>query len=301
MEYFFLDKNFILKLENFKLLLKNRVRGVKFGENRSNILGSGIEISHLKNYSLGEDIKLIDWNASIRTNKLFIKIFTQTQENIIYILIDTSNSMKFGNEQLTKLLFAIKLAYSITYIALNGTNKIIVGCFNDKINDLFNINLSNINIHFKNIIDKYVFKSSDCVNNFSNLLSEITVKLKKKGIIFLISDFFDSNFLILEFIKKVSLVHYLGIIHILSNDDIIANLNEYKEYILVDAETNEKLELFLTPQVINDYNKNFNEFCKTLENSTIKYGGLYKKIFVNNDLIDVLKDIIIKANLQYNY
>ena len=81
--HFFERPGFIKALDSLKLVIKNQARGIRFGESRSKFFGSGIEVSHLKNYSTGEDIKFIDWNASFRLNRTFIKVFSETRENNI--------------------------------------------------------------------------------------------------------------------------------------------------------------------------------------------------------------------------
>lgn len=72
------------------------------GNYKSAFKGAGIEVKQIREYVPGDDVKYIDWQASARLGKLFIKEFQETRELTTMLLVDVSASMNFGTHGLKK-------------------------------------------------------------------------------------------------------------------------------------------------------------------------------------------------------
>jgi len=289
--HFFERPGFIKALDSLKLVIKNQARGIRFGESRSKFFGSGIEVSHLKNYSTGEDIKFIDWNASFRLNRTFIKVFSETRENNIYILADSSNSMSFGSPE-PKRELALKLAYSISYLAAAGMNKIYLADFGENIKNAVEINKANINIKFREILGRRQLEAPE-KTRLDRSVNSFTANFKRRGLLFIISDFLDSGLSIMDIIAKTAIAQNFYIIQTLCEEDVkISDTGEYK---YEDSETLETVEISLTPEAAAEYEKRVSDFCSQLMAKSLKYGGNYKKIMAGCDYMQALKEIILKT------
>jgi len=122
-----LTPEFLAKLDRLELASKRIVQGRLQGERRSRRKGSSVEFADYRNYSVGDDLRRIDWNIYSRLEKLFLKLFREEEDLRVHTLIDTSLSMNFGTP--TKLLFAKKIAAALSYIGMVHHDRVSVETF----------------------------------------------------------------------------------------------------------------------------------------------------------------------------
>lgn len=106
------------------LRMKHPASGGSGGLRRSKALGSSVEFSDFREYTAGDDIRRLDWNAYARFDKLFLKLFMEEQEQRVNIIMDASASMAFGEP--TKWDAAIMLAETLCYLSLCGGDRVTV-------------------------------------------------------------------------------------------------------------------------------------------------------------------------------
>ncbi len=116
-----LEPSFLEKLERLRLAARRRTRGPA-GERRSRSLGRGVEFSDHRAYQVGDDWRYVDWNIYARLDRLFVKLFEQEEERDVHLLLDASASMRFG--QPPKLEYAKRLAAALGYVALAGGERV---------------------------------------------------------------------------------------------------------------------------------------------------------------------------------
>ena len=103
------------------------------GNYKSAYKGSGLEFEGFRKYMLEDDSSLIDWKASVRTNKMLIKEFREERNLNIYFLFDVSNSMLFGSGAKLKSQYGAELIASIAYASILNDDSVGLGMFTDKI------------------------------------------------------------------------------------------------------------------------------------------------------------------------
>ena len=124
-----LDPQFLKKLEALSLVSKRVFAGQTKGERRSTKRGSSIEFADFREYSLGDDLRYVDWKAYGRLEKLFLKLFVEEEDLSIHLLlVDTSKSMDFGSP-LTKADYARRVAAALGYIALSEYDRVMLASF----------------------------------------------------------------------------------------------------------------------------------------------------------------------------
>ena len=89
------DEGFLRQLERLLLIMKRPVRGGLKGGRRSVKRGQSVEFADFRDYSLGDDLRLLDWNVLARLEKLFIKLYVEEEDVTIHFLLDASASMAF--------------------------------------------------------------------------------------------------------------------------------------------------------------------------------------------------------------
>ena len=122
-----LDPLFLHKLEQLELVSKKIFVGRMKGERKSKRRGSSVEFADHRNYSVGDDLRHIDWNVYGRLDKLFLKLFLEEEDLHFYTLLDTSLSMDFGEP--TKLHYGKQVAAALAFIGLVNHDRVVVDTF----------------------------------------------------------------------------------------------------------------------------------------------------------------------------
>ncbi len=115
------DEAFLRQLERLLLLMRSPVRGGLKGGRRSVKRGQSVEFADYRDYTLGDDLRQLDWNVYARLEQLFVKLFVEEEDVTVTILIDASASMATG--QPAKLLFAKRAAAALGYIGLASEDR----------------------------------------------------------------------------------------------------------------------------------------------------------------------------------
>src|SRR3954462_8261022 len=122
-----LDPEFLHKLEQLELVSRKIIMGRMKGERKSKRRGSSVEFAEHRNYSVGDDLRHIDWNVYGRLDKLFLKLFLEEEDLHFYTLLDTSLSMDFGTP--TKLHYAKQVAAALSFIGLVNHDRLVLDTF----------------------------------------------------------------------------------------------------------------------------------------------------------------------------
>jgi uncharacterized protein (DUF58 family) len=116
------DEAFLRKLERLAVLSRRAMAGQLQGERRSQKRGQSVEFADFRPYTMGDDIRRIDWNAYARLERFFIKLFVEEEDLTIHLLIDASRSMDWGEPN--KFTYAVRSAGALGYIALAGLDRV---------------------------------------------------------------------------------------------------------------------------------------------------------------------------------
>lgn len=117
-----LPADLIARLERLELVSRRVFRGRMKGERRSRRKGQSVEFADFRNYVAGDDLRQIDWNLYARLDQLFLKLFLEEEDLHFYALIDSSESMNFGDP--TKLHVAKQLAACLGYVGLCRADRV---------------------------------------------------------------------------------------------------------------------------------------------------------------------------------
>ena len=100
-----LDPAFMARLDQLDVVSRKVLAGKMKGERRSKRRGQSVEFADFRNYVVGDDLRFIDWNIYARLDKLFLKLFLEEEDLALYVLIDTSMSMDFGDPNKARPLY----------------------------------------------------------------------------------------------------------------------------------------------------------------------------------------------------
>ena len=122
-----LESTFLRKLDRLALVTKRAMMGDIQGERRSPRRGSSVEFADFRPYTIGDDIRQIDWNLYARMERFFLKLFVAEEELNVHLMLDTSPSMDWGEPN--KLHYARQIAAAFGYIALTNLDRVGVTAF----------------------------------------------------------------------------------------------------------------------------------------------------------------------------
>jgi uncharacterized protein (DUF58 family) len=163
------------------------------GEYHSTFKGRGMTFSEVRQYQFGDDVRAIDWNVTARYNEPFVKVFEEERELTLMLVVDVSGSEAFGTRSQFKREILTEIAATLAFSALQNNDKVGLVLFSDQI-ELF-IPPKKGRSHILRIIRELLeFTPSSLKTDLSSALEFLSSVLKKKAIVFLLSDFMNSGY-----------------------------------------------------------------------------------------------------------
>ncbi|MCL5030959.1 MAG: DUF58 domain-containing protein [Bacteroidetes bacterium] len=227
-----LTKEIIKQVRQIEIRTKGLVNQVFSGEYHSVFKGRGMEFSEVREYQFGDDIRNIDWNVTARFGHPFIKIFEEERELTVILMADLSGSLIFGSVDKTKQQIAAELSAILAFSALKNNDKVGLILFTDKIEKF--VPPRKGRKHVLRIIREVLsFEPEGKSTNLKSALEYMNNAIKKRSIVFLLSDFMDSGYE--KILRIVGKRHDLiGIVLNDKREDEIPDMGLVK---FVDAET----------------------------------------------------------------
>ena len=163
------------------------------GEYHSHFKGRGMTFSEVRKYQFGDDIRDIDWNVTAKLNEPHIKIFEEERELTMMLLVDVSKSESFGTRMQQKRDLITELCAVLAFSAIQNNDKVGVVFFTDQI-ELF-IPPKKGKSHILRIIRELIeFKPKGTGTNISEAFKFLSSVIKKRSIVFTLSDFQDEAY-----------------------------------------------------------------------------------------------------------
>jgi uncharacterized protein (DUF58 family) len=241
------DEAFLRQLERLLLLLRAPVRGGLKGGRRSVKRGQSVEFADYREYSLGDDLRQLDWNVLARLEKLFVKLFIEEEDVTITLLLDGSASMATGRPD--KLQFAKRAAAALGYIGLASEDKVHVSVLGGRAARRRTA-LRGSGRALRLLSELSAIGSADGPTDLVAAARHAAAQLSGRGVIVLISDLLDpaADKVIRELASTRS---ELIVLHVLSPDELDPPLEG--DLRLVDAETGASVDVTADLATIDAY------------------------------------------------
>jgi uncharacterized protein (DUF58 family) len=186
-------KDIIKKVRKIEIKTKRLSNHIFSGEYHSSFKGRGMTFSEVRQYQFGDDVRAIDWNVTARYNEPYIKVFEEERELTMMLMVDISGSESFGTQNSFKKDIVTEIAATMAFSATQNNDKIGLILFSDQI-ELF-IPPKKGKSHVLRIIRELVeFEPKSKKTDITVALKFIAGVLKKRAIVFLISDFMSADF-----------------------------------------------------------------------------------------------------------
>ena len=260
-----IDKRKYLRPETVALLnsmsLRARlvVEGYIIGHHRSPYHGFSVEFAEHRSYGPGDEIKHIDWKLFGKTDRLYVKRYEEETNLRAHIILDTSKSMLYSSAEVSKLSYANSLAASLSYLMINQQDAVGIAKFSDKIDTFVppKARPSHLNLILSQLDDKY----SGFDTQIGIVLHELADRIRKRGMVILISDLLDKPENIMKGLKHFRHQNQEVIVfHIKDRKESEFDFNTRTKFF--DMETGE--EIVTEPWHIRS---NYNELISKLESN----------------------------------
>ncbi|CAM3814192.1 DUF58 domain-containing protein [Flavobacterium cucumis] len=248
-------KEILKKVRKIEIKTRRLSDHIFSGEYHTSFKGRGMTFSEVRQYQYGDDVRAIDWNVTARYNEPFVKVFEEERELTMMLLVDISGSESFGTKNQLKRDMVTEIAATLAFSATQNNDKIGLLLFSDQI-ELF-IPPKKGKSHVLRIIRELIeFESKSKKTDLSQALKYLSSVLKKKAIVFLISDFMVKDYE--QTLKIASKRHDVTGIRVFDQrEERIPNIGVVN---MVDAETGETLLVDTTSKKVRmDYEKYYQD------------------------------------------
>ncbi len=187
------EKEILKKIQRIDIFTNRLVNTVFAGEYRSVFKGQGITFDEVREYQEGDEIRTIDWNVTARMGHAYIKKYVEERELTMMLLVDMSASISFGSVSETKAEIAAEIAALLAFSAIRNNDKVGLICFTDTVEHY--VTPCKGKKHVLRVIrDILRFQPNRTKTDISEALSFANNILKPHSVVFLISDFMDTDY-----------------------------------------------------------------------------------------------------------
>src|SRR5262245_42391221 len=185
----YLQPDLIARAQALGLKARGIVEGLRVGDHKSPYRGFSVEFVQHREYVPGDDIRHIDWKSYGRSERYTIKQYEQETNFVGHVLLDASRSMLYGEGEANKLEYGKLLAATLAYLIIHQRDTAALGIFDSG----WRLRLppSSQPGHVQTILRSLEEVSPRDKGPIGPVLSDLAQQVRKRGLVFLISDCFD--------------------------------------------------------------------------------------------------------------
>jgi len=292
----FLDPAVLAGISGLDLVAKTVVDGFVAGLHRSPDFGFSQEFAEYRAYSPGDDLRHVDWNVFARTERAYLKRYRGETNTLLTVLLDASSSMSYSSHKITKMDYARYIAASLFYLT-SQTQRDAAGLivFDDEVRSYIRASTRQGQLH--RLLSGLENAQPRARTDYAKPLLHFQNFLRKRGMVVIISDFFESPETI---VRTVEPLRYHGnevvLFHVLDPQELKPQLDE--PVLLIDMETQESLEV--TPEYGHEeYRTKVQSHITQLKDRTRGAGMDYHLLVTDRPLDGALREYLTLRQGRY--
>ena len=262
-------KEILKKVRKIEIKTRRLSDHIFSGEYHSSFKGRGMTFSEVKQYEFGDDIRSIDWNVTARYNEPYVKVFEEERELTMMLMVDISGSGNFGTQKQFKRETLTEIAATLAFSAIQNNDKVGLLLFSDEV-ELY-IPPKKGKSHVLRIIRELIeFTPKSNKTNINEALKYLSNVVRKKAIVFVLSDFMDKGYE--HTLKIVGNKHDVTGVRIYDQyDELLPKLGLVP---MIDAENGDTVLVNTSSKKVrNQYEKQFNDWKINFEIAFKKSGS----------------------------
>lgn len=258
------DTDFLKKLEQLRLTSHRIYHGQGRGEHSTVKIGTSLEFSDYRNYQVGDDYRYIDWNIFSRLDRLFLKVFTAEEDLSIHILLDTSQSMLYGEPP--KIEYAKRVAAALGYIGLSNLDRVGITTFGAGLHESTQPRRGRD--HFLGLLEYCDRITCTGETDFNRSLMEYSFRSRRVGLAIVISDLLDPQ----GFERGLEALRFARydvlLLQILDEEEVRPSYTGPVR--LRDLETDHEQRLTIDEILLARYRERVQQWCRQIEEFCLK-------------------------------
>lgn len=270
----FIDPAVLTRISNLELVARTVVEGFVAGLHRSPHLGFSVNFAEYRAYRPGDDIRKIDWKVFGRLDRLFIKEFEGETNTSIHLILDCSRSMAYGNRGIRKLEYGQFLAASLGYFAFKQRDGVGFVAYDDRIRDF--VPARGSIGHLNTVLHAIERTRPGDQTEFLTPLADVAERLRRRGIVILVSDLYDDAARVMEGLRRLSYRgHDVIVFHLLDPAELDFDFTGSAQF--VDMETRAEMHVvpeFLKPEYLRIVRDQISYYEKECQKDRIDYALL---------------------------
>lgn len=262
-------KELLKKVRKIEIKTRRLSDHIFGGEYHSTFKGRGMTFSEVRQYQYGDDVRNIDWNVTARYSEPFVKVFEEERELTMMLMVDISGSEFFGTQEQFKNEVITEIAATLAFSATQNNDKIGLILFSNKV-ELY-IPPKKGRSHVLRIIRELIeFNPQSKETNIAEALKFLSSVMKKRAIVFVLSDFIADDFQ--QTIKIAAKKHDVTGIRVYDKrEESIPNLGMVQ---MVDGETGEYMLVNTASKTVRlNYGKFYRERVDYYKDTFSKSGA----------------------------
>lgn len=271
--YRYLDPQAVARLSKINLIARSVVEGFISGLHRSPFHGFSVEFAEHREYTPGDNIKDIDWQAYARTDRYVVKRYQEETNLKAHILLDTSGSMGYKSDEssMSKLEYGAYLAASLAYLMVRQQDSVGLVTFSEKIEQF--IPPRSTATHLNVLLKTLETARPSQATNVSRAFHDLAEHIKRRGLMIIISDLFDESKDVMRGLRHFRFKrHEVILFHIFDRWEIDFPFRRLTDFI--DMETNDEIQI--DPRFVReDYMQRIRDFIRSYKrecaSATIEY------------------------------
>jgi uncharacterized protein (DUF58 family) len=193
--------------------------------------GLGMEFAEVRPYQPGDDVRTIDWNVTARMGSPFVKKYVEERDLTVFLVVDVSGSLSFGSRAILKRELAAEIAALLAFAAVRNQDRVGAALVSDRL-ELF-LPPQRRRTHVLRLVREVLDRPARGTTDLENGLDKVLASLKRRSVLFLISDFLGSP--CTRALKAAASRHDLILVEIVDPRD--QELPAVGPVVLEDAET----------------------------------------------------------------
>lgn len=256
------------------LKTKKQVYGDMLGNNASLFPGEGFEFSELREYVYGDDVRKIDWKTTAKLSKPFVKIYKEERELNVVVVSVLSGSTYFGTVRQKSDIIA-EVAATLGFSAIKNADLFSHMIFADQMYSFSKPSKKLFSVH-KAVEDIVAFDPIGKEADYSVLVETLVNRLKKKALLFIVSDFVGEIDL-----KLLAKKH--DVFAVIVRDKFEENPMELGYLRLIDMETRQSFEGDVDSGTLKNYKKALHDNDERLYKQFKKQGVRFSKVYTHDE------------------
>jgi uncharacterized protein (DUF58 family) len=291
----FLAPEVLARITSLELLARTVVEGFISGLHRSPFTGFSTEFAEYRQYMPGDDLRYLDWKLLGRTDRYYIKKYRADTNSQCHILIDASASMKYASANgITKLQYAQFLGSSLAFLVNKQQDAVGLIAFDHEIRT--HVPAQSRTGHMQTIFGRMERLEAGNETKLSEMLHQAAERITRRGIIVVISDFYDDPEAIIGALQHLRFKgNDVIVFHVLDKNETDFDFTE--PVLLEDAETEEQIHVM--PDILAEgYRNTIREHIAQLREAAAKNKIDYEVLTTDKPLDFALFSFLAKRARQ---